>query len=129
VELAAPGPHDVLSVGETERDEKQPRLIHVPVVLIDDNDLGFGVRIKTPQPIGSQSATRSPTQDHYAICHHPQTTTSGAFVNTEPVKTFETSCQDFFCVSLVMVGLLIQATVGSLGGVGRRPQKRCGLAA
>jgi hypothetical protein len=47
----------------------------------------------------------------------------------EPVKTFETSCQDFFCVSLVMVGLLIQATVGSLGGVGRRPQKRCGLAA
>ena len=42
----------------------------------------------------------------------------------EPVKAFETEAQDFFCGSVWMVGLLIQATVGSLGGVGRRPQKR-----
>jgi len=47
----------------------------------------------------------------------------------EPVKAFETRTQDFFCVSVWMVGLLIQATVGSLGGVGRRPQNRRGLAA
>lgn len=47
----------------------------------------------------------------------------------EPVKAFETRSQDFFCASVWMVGLLIHATVGSLGGVGRRPQKRCGLAA
>ncbi|MHB8295384.1 MAG: hypothetical protein ACYDH5_12315 [Acidimicrobiales bacterium] len=47
----------------------------------------------------------------------------------EPVKTFETKSQDFFCRSLWTVGLLIQETVGSLGGEGRRPQKRRGLAA
>jgi hypothetical protein len=47
----------------------------------------------------------------------------------EPVKAFETRTQDVFCVSVWMVGLLIQATAGSLGGVGRRPQKRRGLAA
>ena len=50
-------------------------------------------------------------------------------VRAESVKAFETSLQDFFCVSVLMVGLLIQATVGSLGGVGRRPQNRRGLAA
>jgi erythromycin esterase-like protein len=33
----------------------------------------------------------------------------------EPVKAFETEAQDFFCRSVWMVGLLIQATVGSLG--------------
>ncbi|MHB8295212.1 MAG: hypothetical protein ACYDH5_11445 [Acidimicrobiales bacterium] len=49
--------------------------------------------------------------------------------DAEPVKTFETKSQDFFCRSLWTVGLLIQATVGSLGGEGRRPQKRRGLAA
>lgn len=38
----------------------------------------------------------------------------------EPVKPFETRVHDFFCALLVMVGLLIQAMVGSLGGVGRR---------
>ncbi len=48
---------------------------------------------------------------------------------SEPVKAPETDAQDFFCASFWMVGLLIHATVGSLGGVGRRPQNRRGLAA
>ena len=54
----------------------------------------------------------------------------------EPVKGFETSGQDFFCaspssspVSVWMVGLLIQAAVGSRGGLGRRFPNRAGLAA
>jgi transposase len=47
---------------------------------------------------------------------------------SERVKHFETSGQLFFLVSLVMVGLLIQAMVGILGGVGRRLQNRRGLA-
>jgi hypothetical protein len=47
----------------------------------------------------------------------------------EPVKPFETSDQFFLCVSLVMVGLLIQAMVGIFGGQGRRLQNRRGLAA
>ncbi len=46
----------------------------------------------------------------------------------EPVKQFETRVQVFFCASLLMVGLLIQATVGSLGGAGRRLQNRWGSA-
>ena len=50
-------------------------------------------------------------------------------IGAEPVKAFETEVQDFFCASVWMVGLLIQATVGGLGGVGRRPQNRPGLAA
>jgi hypothetical protein len=49
--------------------------------------------------------------------------------DSEPVKAFETEAQDFFCRSVWMVGSLIQATVGSLGGVGRRPQKQRGLMA
>ena len=47
----------------------------------------------------------------------------------EPVKAFETSAQDFFCASFSMLGLLIHAAVGSLGGLGRRFPKRHGLAA
>jgi hypothetical protein len=47
----------------------------------------------------------------------------------EPVKPFETSDQLFFCASLVMVGLLIHAMVGILGGDGWRLQNRRGLAA
>lgn len=47
----------------------------------------------------------------------------------EPVKTFETSSQSFFCASFSIVGLLIHATVGSLGDVGRRWRNRPGLAA
>ncbi len=47
----------------------------------------------------------------------------------EPVKQSETIRQGFFCASFSMVGLLIHAAVGSLGGVGRRWRKRAGLAA
>ena len=46
----------------------------------------------------------------------------------EPVKGFETFFHGLFCVSLVMAGLLIQAVVGSLGGVGWRWRNRAGLA-
>jgi hypothetical protein len=47
----------------------------------------------------------------------------------EPVKAFETRAQDFFCASLSMVGLLIHAAVGSLGGLGFRLPNRQGLTA
>ena len=46
----------------------------------------------------------------------------------EPVKAFETSAHDYFCASLSMVGLLIHAAVGSLGGLGLRFPNRQGLA-
>jgi hypothetical protein len=49
--------------------------------------------------------------------------------DAEPVKHFETRSQPFFRASLPIVGLLIHATVGSLGGEGRRWRNRAGLAA
>jgi hypothetical protein len=48
---------------------------------------------------------------------------------TEPVKPFETTAYDFFCASVSIVGWLIHAAVGSLGGLGRRFPNRHGLAA
>ena len=48
---------------------------------------------------------------------------------SEPVKAFETSAQDFFCASFSMLGLLIHAAVGNLGGLGLRFPNRHGLAA
>ena len=39
VQLALPGPHDVVGVGEAERDEQQAGLVDVVVVLVDDGDL------------------------------------------------------------------------------------------
>jgi hypothetical protein len=50
-------------------------------------------------------------------------------LGTEPVKDFETTTYDFFCTSVSIVGLLIHAAVGSLGGLGRRLPNRHGLAA
>ena len=49
--------------------------------------------------------------------------------NPEPVKAFETIAYGFLCASFSIVGLLIQAAVGSLGGLGWRLPNRHGLAA
>jgi hypothetical protein len=49
-------------------------------------------------------------------------------VDPEPVKHFETRSYEAFCCVSSM-GSLIHATVGSLGGWGRRPPNRVGLAA
>jgi len=47
----------------------------------------------------------------------------------EAVKQFETTSSHRLVMSASGVGWLIQATVGSLGGAGRRCPKRPGLAA
>ena len=54
---------------------------------------------------------------------------SARLAAAEAVKAFETNAQDFFCASLSIVGWLIHAAVGSLGGFGRRLPNRVGLAA
>ena len=46
----------------------------------------------------------------------------------EPVKQFETRSYDAFCMTSSL-GSLIQATVGSFGGSGRRPPNLVGFAA
>ena len=45
MKLAAPGSHDVLGMGQPERDEEQAGLVDVVVVLVDDRDLYLGVGI------------------------------------------------------------------------------------
>ncbi len=47
----------------------------------------------------------------------------------EPVKGFETRAGYLFWMLASREGSLIQATVGSLGGAGRRPRNRSGFAA
>ena len=59
----------------------------------------------------------------------PVTLFGAAATKPEPVKEFETNRQRFFCVSFPIVGLLIHATIGSVGGEGRRWRNRPGLAA
>ena len=43
MQLAAPGPDDVLGVGQAERHEQQAGLVDVAVVLVDHGDLGVVV--------------------------------------------------------------------------------------
>jgi hypothetical protein len=47
----------------------------------------------------------------------------------ESVKEFETVGGQSFCMSASREGSLIHATVGSFGGVGRRPRNLSGFAA
>ena len=45
VQLSLARTCEVLCVGEAERDEQEPRLVHVDVVAVDDRDLGFLGRV------------------------------------------------------------------------------------
>jgi hypothetical protein len=62
VELPAARAHDVLGVREPEGNEEQPGLVHVAVVLVDNDDLGLirhecptkSVSDKRPSGSGSQ---------------------------------------------------------------------------
>ena len=42
VELAAPGPDDLIEMREPEGDEEEARLVHMTVVLVDDGDRSLG---------------------------------------------------------------------------------------
>ena len=72
VQLAAPGSHDVLGVGEAERHEQQAGLVDVPVVLVDHRDHGLALREQAPQPVGAQRPARTAAQDHNPMSHHHQ---------------------------------------------------------
>lgn len=53
---------------------------------------------------------------------------AGPTRRAEPVKEFETVVGQSLCMSASREGSLIHATVGILGGVGRRPWNRWGFA-
>ena len=64
VELASPGPDDLVEVGEAERDEEQPGLVHVAVVLVHHRDGRLGGCQGTAEPVGGEGAAGSAPQDH-----------------------------------------------------------------
>ena len=70
------------------------------------------------------TGTPTPTWSTSGLPSGVTLSSDGVLSGTEPVKASETDTQDFFCTSFSTAGLLIHATVGSLGGIGRRPQNR-----
>jgi hypothetical protein len=85
---------------------------------------GLGPAAPPFKPCMRFSRTRLPDIAHREACAATYRT-----VPAEPVKAVETSTHDYFCTSVSMVGLLIHAAVGSLGGLGLRFPNRQGLAA
>ena len=69
-ELAPARPHDLLHVREPEGDEEQARLVDVPVVAIDDVDLGL-VRVEAAaQPVGGHRAAGAAAEDDDLLPAH-----------------------------------------------------------
>src|SRR6266542_4211136 len=69
-QLAPAWPHDLLHVREPEGDEEQARLVDVPVVAVDDVDLGL-VRVEAAaQPVGGHRAAGPPAEDHDLLLAH-----------------------------------------------------------
>jgi len=63
-QLLPPRPHDLVHLREPERDKEQSRLVDVPVVAVDDVDLGLIVVEAAAQPVGGHRAAGSPAEDH-----------------------------------------------------------------
>ena len=63
-ELAAPRANDLVGVGEAEGDEEQPRLVHVPVVPVDDVDVGLMGLDPAAQPVGHHRAAGAAAEHH-----------------------------------------------------------------
>ena len=69
-QLAPARPHDLVHVREPERDEEQARLVDVPVVAVDDVDLGL-VRVEAAaQPVGGHRAARAAAEDDDLLPAH-----------------------------------------------------------
>ena len=85
--LAAAGPHDVLRVGETERNEQEARLVHVAVVLIDDRDRDFVLGEGAPQPVRHERAARSGPEDDDAAAHELAPINVGGWLPTPDTST------------------------------------------
>ena len=67
-ELTPARPDDVLRVGQPERYEQEPRLVHVAIVLIDHGDVN-PVSHRSAKAVGGQRAARAPAQDHDLLGH------------------------------------------------------------
>jgi len=102
----------------------------LPAVLVAT--IAFGVFVAATQnrrssPRSAKAvADRGEPEDTPASGPSPSHDQQGEPVH---VKGFETASSHLLCMSASRDGSLIQAAVGSFGGVGRRPLNRSGLAA
>ncbi len=74
MELALAWSHDVVDVGESEGHEEQPRLVDVPVVLVDHGDGSCVGGIGTTEPVGGEGAAGAASEDHDVRVHATSTT-------------------------------------------------------
>jgi hypothetical protein len=66
-----PRADDFVGVGQPERDEEQPRLVDVVIVLVHDDDLDVSWGKVPPQSVGGERPPSSPTEDHDPFGHGP----------------------------------------------------------
>ena len=64
VELPAAWPHDLVELREPEWHEEQAGLVDVPVILVDDVDLGLVGVEAAAQPVSRHRAAGAATEDH-----------------------------------------------------------------
>ena len=66
VQLGAARPDDGVRVGKPERDEEQPGLVDVAVVLVDDGDRGV-IAEEPAEPVGDERPAGAPAEDDDAV--------------------------------------------------------------
>lgn len=64
VQLPVPRPDKPFGLGQPERDEQQPGLVDMIVVLVDHHDLGLTRAIHPPQTVGRDRPARPATENH-----------------------------------------------------------------
>ena len=69
-QLAPTRPHDLVDISEAEGDEEQTRLVHVPVVTVDDVDLRLFRVEAARKPVGGHRATRPGAEDDDLLLAH-----------------------------------------------------------
>ena len=96
VQLPATRPHDLVERGEPEGDEEQAGLVDVPVVTVDDVDLGLVGAETATQAVGDHRAARAAAEDDDPLPAHdapPLTGASIRSVNSKPVSSERRSGQ------------------------------------
>jgi hypothetical protein len=63
MQLAVAWPGDLVRAGQAERHEQQAGLVDVPVVLVDDDDVGVARGQHPAQPVGQQRPAGPAAQD------------------------------------------------------------------
>ena len=69
-QLSAARPRDLLDLRQPEGDEQQARLVDVPVVAVDDVDLGLVGVEAAPQPVGGHRPAGAAAENHDPFPRH-----------------------------------------------------------